>query len=286
MADYRAIARDTRDILGEGPTWSARDNALYWVDIKGCKVWRYSLADGSARYWDMPEPIGWLVVRRDQPGFIAGFKSGVASLILDPLTITPICDPEPDMPDNRLNDAKVDSSGRLWLGTMDDREAEDRGALYRLDPDLTLSHHDGGYRVTNGPTFSLDGLGLYHTDSARRTVFRFDLKPDGRLENKSVFVTFEDSWGYPDGMTTDAEGAIWIAHWGGARISRFQPNGKLERSIGLPASRITSCAFAGPDLNRLFVTSASIGASDEPDAGQLFEVVSDVRGLAPIAFAG
>ncbi|HEY2662599.1 MAG TPA: SMP-30/gluconolactonase/LRE family protein [Caulobacteraceae bacterium] len=286
MAEYRVIARDARDTLGEGPMWSARENALYWVDIKGQKVWRYDLTDEAVRSWAMPEPVGWLVERRDHPGFIAGFKSGFTALTLDPMAVTPICDPEPNQPGNRMNDAKVDASGRLWAGTMDNLEQEDRGSLYRLDPDLSLSQHDSGYRVTNGPTFSVDGALLYHTDSARRTVFRFDLTPDGRLENKAVFVAFEDSWGYPDGMTTDAEGGVWIAHWGGGRASRFLADGRLERSIALPASRITSCAFAGADLDRLFVTSASISASNEPDAGQLFEVEPGVRGLAPQAFAG
>jgi sugar lactone lactonase YvrE len=286
LAEYRVIARDARDTLGEGPMWSARENALYWVDIKGQKVWRYDLTDEAVRSWAMPEPVGWLVERRDHPGFIAGFKSGFTALTLDPMAVTPICDPEPNQPGNRMNDAKVDASGRLWAGTMDNLEQEDRGSLYRLDPDLSLSQHDSGYRVTNGPTFSVDGALLYHTDSARRTVFRFDLTPDGRLENKAVFVAFEDSWGYPDGMTTDAEGGVWIAHWGGGRASRFLADGRLERSIALPASRITSCAFAGADLDRLFVTSASISASNEPDAGQLFEVEPGVRGLAPQAFAG
>ena len=286
MAEYRIIARDTRDILGEGPLWSASQNALYWVDIKAKKVWRHSLADDAVKSWDMPELIGWLIERRDHPGFVAGFQTGIVALTLDPLTVTPLCAPEPHRPGNRLNDAKVDGLGRLWFGTMDNREEADLGSLYRLDPDLTHSSHDDGYRVTNGPTFNLDGSVLYHTDSARRTVFRFDLRPDGGLENKTVFVTFEDSWGYPDGMTTDAEGSLWIAHWGGGRISRFSPEGGLERSIALPASQITSCAFAGTGLDRLFVTSASIGLSDEPEAGQLFEVEAGVRGLAPQAFAG
>lgn len=286
MADYRAIARDERDILGEGPTWSAADGALYWVDIKGRKVWRYGLDDEAVTRWAMPEPIGWLVEREARPGFIAGFQSGIAALTLEPLAITPLITPEPELPGNRMNDAKVDPHGRLWAGTMDDRETEDRGSLYRLDPDLTLTRHDGGYRVTNGPAFSPDGTVLYHTDSARRTVFRFDLTAGERLENKQPLITFEDSWGYPDGMTTDAEGGLWIAHWGGGRVSRFTPDGEFDRSIALPASQITSCAFAGEGLDRMFVTSASRGQPDEPDAGRLFEIEPGIRGLAPTPFAG
>ena len=286
MAEPRVIARPDRDILGEGPTWSPRHKALFWVDIKGQKLWRYSLADEAVTGWAMPEPIGWALERRDYPSLIAGFKSGIAAITLEPLAITPLVAPEPDRPGNRLNDAKVDPQGRLWFGTMDDAEQADTGAVYRLDPDLTLSRHDRDYRVTNGPTFSPDGAVMYQTDSARRTVFRFDLTPEGRLANKRVFLTFEDAWGYPDGMTTDAEGGIWIAHWGGARVSRFTPDGRLDRAIALPASRITSCAFAGQGLDRLFVTSASIGAAGEADAGRLFEVDPGVRGLAPQPFGG
>lgn len=286
MAEPRVIARPDRDILGEGPTWSSRHQALFWVDIKGQALWRYSLADEAITRWAMSEPIGWALERRDHDSLIAGFKSGIATVTLDPFAISPLVAPEPDRPGNRLNDAKVDAKGRLWFGTMDDSEQADTGAVYRLDPDLTLSRHDRDYRVTNGPTFSPDGAVMYQTDSARRTVFQFDLTPEGRLANKRVFLTFEDAWGYPDGMTTDAEGGIWIAHWGGARVSRFAPDGRLDRAIALPASRITSCAFAGDGLDRLFVTSASLGAAGETEAGRLFEVDPGVRGLAPQPFGG
>ncbi|MDR3508487.1 MAG: SMP-30/gluconolactonase/LRE family protein [Caulobacteraceae bacterium] len=286
MSDYRVIAREGRDVLGEGPMWSARENAVYWVDIKGPRLWRLSLADEAVRSWPMPEAIGWVVERQDRASFIAGFQSGFAALTLNPFSITPLHDPEPDRPDNRLNDAKADAAGRIWAGTMDSLEREATGSLYRLDPDLTVSHHDSGYHVTNGPAFSPEGDVFYHTDSARRTIYAFDMTPDGRLENKRVFVTFEDAWGYPDGMTTDAEGGLWVAHWAGSRISRFLPDGALDRSIALPASRITSCAFAGENLDRMFVTSAAIGAADEPQAGQLFEVAPGVRGLPTQAFAG
>ena len=143
-----------------------------------------------------------------------------------------------------------------------------------------------GYGVANGPTFSPDGSILYHTDSARRVVYAFDLSADGQLTGKREFIRFENEWGYPDGMTTDREGGIWIAHWDGGRVSRFRPDGTLERSIHLPASNITSCAFAGVHLDRLFVTSASLYREGEAEAGALFEVHADVCGLPAPAFAG
>ncbi len=280
------VAWPVRAILGEGPIYDGRDGSLYFVDIKGQRLHRYALDDNGRRSWDMPEPICWVAPRAGRTDFIAGFKSGFAELALDPFTITPIGSPEPERATNRLNDAKVDRAGRLWAGSMDDEEKQTSGALYRLDPSLRWSRHDDNYGVANGPTFSPDGARLYHADSAKRVVYRFRLNENGSLSDRQVFVRFKEDWGYPDGMTTDAEGGVWIAHWDGARISRFTPDGALDRAIAFPVSRPTSCAFAGAELERLFVTSASIGRTDEPLAGALFEVDAGVRGAPIHAFAG
>jgi sugar lactone lactonase YvrE len=234
----------------------------------------------------MPEPICWLLPRAAKPGFIAGFKSGFAALTIDPLVITKIGAPEPERETNRLNDAKVDAAGRIWAGSMDDDEQRVTGALYRLDPSLRWSRVDDGYGVANGPTFSPAGDTLYHTDSARRVVYRFALSPQGLLSDRREFVRFAEDWGYPDGMTTDSEGCVWIAHWDGARVSRFTPDGELDRFHALPVSRPTSCVFAGARLDRMFVTSASIGREHEPLAGALFEIDPGVRGASSFAFAG
>jgi D-xylonolactonase len=285
MSEARCIW-PLRAILGEGPLWSAREQAIYFVDIKKPALHRYSLADGAKKTWDMPEPIGWVIPRATKPGFIAGFKSGFAELTLDPFEIKPICAPEKDRPGNRRNDAKADAQGRIWAGSMDDAEKAVTGALTRLDPDFTWTRLDDGYKVCNGPTFSLAGDIIYHTDSSVRTVYQFDLAPDGTLSNKRDFVRFKEEWGHPDGMTTDAEGGVWIAHWDGARVSRFTPDGVLDHSIALPTSRITSCVFAGDNLDRMFLTSASMGLPDEPLAGSLFEIDPGIRGAPAHAFAG
>jgi len=275
-----------RAVLGEGPVYDPRDDALYFVDIKGQRLHRLSLCDQSQASWDMPEPIGWALPRASRPGFIAGFKSGFATLSLDPVTIARIGAPEPERGTNRLNDAKVDAWGRIWAGSMDDEENRASGALYRLDPSFSWSRMDDGYGVANGPAFSPAGDTLYHTDSARRIVYRFALSRDGLISDRREFVRFEEAWGYPDGMTTDSEGGVWIAHWDGARVSRFTPDGELERAIALPVSRPTSCVFAGAGLERMFVTSASIGREDEALAGALFELDAGVRGAPAFAFAG
>jgi sugar lactone lactonase YvrE len=286
MTQYRIIARDTRDQLGEGPIWVARLNRLFWVDILAPRLWSLDLGDESVTSWDMPEKIGWIVERAGRDDFLIGLESGVAQLTLDPFAITPLVDPEPDRPDNRLNDAKADAQGRLWLGSKSDTNPESKGALYRLDPDLGVSRHDDGYGVTNGPTFSADGRTLYHTDSDRRIVYRFALHDDGTLGAREEFIRFLPEWGHPDGMTTDADGGLWIAHWAGSRISRFTPDGALDRSIELPAQNVTSACFAGARLDRLFVTSAKVDSDGGPADGALFEVETGVTGRLATPFAG
>jgi len=248
-------------------------------------IHRLNLSTSQIKTTPMEEPVGWAVPIAGQQDYIVGLKSGFWRFDLETGSGTQIGNPESDRPQNRLNDGKVDPFGRVWAGSKDDSDEQASGALYRLDGDLSFVRVDDGYQVTNGPTFSPDGRVLYHTDSAARLIYAFDLGADGAISNKRVWLRFEEEWGYPDGMTTDAEGCLWIAHWGGSRISRFSPDGQRMTSIPLPASNITSCAFAGPDLDRLFVTSSTIDCENEEFAGSLFEVETDVRGIAPKGFA-
>ena len=287
MQSYRIIQRPVRDQLGEGLWWSARENAVYWVDILAPALHRLALTDGQVSSWPMPEKIGWVVERRDRPGFIAGFQSGFAELTLAPVVCRPLVDPEPQYPNNRLNDATVDHLGRIWAGTMDCGASLETGSLYRLDVDRKLTCHDTGYIVTNGPVLSPGNEWLYHNDTGRGVVYRFAVSADGEIGDRREFLKFPRDWGLPDGMTVDAAGCLWVAHWGGARVSRFSPDGKVERVIPLPVAQITNCVFAGAALDRMFVTSAATGKDDEALAGSLFEVdPGGVRGLAPHCFGG
>lgn len=286
--DWRVIAREEKDVLGEGPLWSARHNAIFWVDILSHALFRYSLSNSTVRRWSLPEKIGWVIERCGNPGFIAGLQSGFVELDLEPFAIRPIVDPEPEFPGNRMNDAKADQHGRIWAGTMDAAIRETTGSLYRMDPDFSVRRVDKGYTITNGPTFSPTQDFMYHTDTGLAVVYRYDLSPEGEISNKTEWLKFTKDMGWPDGMTVDAEGFIWIAHWGGSRVSRFSPDAKLDRVIRMPASQITSCVFAGPNLDRMFVTSATDGLDrdKEPLAGSLFEVdTAGVKGLPPGLFA-
>ncbi|WP_301751421.1 SMP-30/gluconolactonase/LRE family protein [uncultured Erythrobacter sp.] len=285
MADqWRIIARDRFDLLGEGPMWSDRANAVYWVDILGQRVNRLSLASDHVTSWAMPELIGWVIEREQHPGFIAGLAKGFAELNLDPLCISPIAELQPGNPANRMNDAKADRAGRIFAG-MKAEDGEASGALFRLDPDLSVVEVDSGYAIANGPAISPDGAWMYHTDSALNRIFRFEIAQDGSLGPRHLYLEFPPEWGSPDGMTIDADGGLWVAHWGGGRVSRFWPDGTLDRAVALPASQITSCTFAGPDLDRMFVTSAADGV-EEGFAGQLFEVDPAVKGLPTMRFRG
>lgn len=170
---------------------------------------------------------------------MAALQTGFVFLDLEADRIEPIVDPEPDRPGNRFNDGKCDAQGRLWAGSMDDAVVAATGWLYRLDPDLSWHRMDGPYPCTNGPAMSPDGATLYHTDTIGRTIYALDLETGGSLTNKRPFVRFEEREGYPDGMTVDSDGCLWVAHWGGGCVTRFRPNGTRERRITLPASQVT-----------------------------------------------
>jgi xylono-1,5-lactonase len=284
--DKFAVVTHQQDSLGEGPTWVASQQSLFWVDIIQQRLHRYRTQDGCTYSWDMPEQLCWLVERQDRTDFLAGFASGIASLSLDPVVIQRMHTLEPDKTDHRLNDAKVDPLGRLWAGTMHIAAATPTGSLYRIEAGRAPVRVDKDYCVPNGPAFSPAGDLLYHADSLRRVVYRFAVAPDGSLQEKSDYICFADEWGLPDGMTVDEEGHLWVAHWDGSRISRFDPDGNLDRSVTLPASRITSCAFGGDKLERMFITSARMECEHEALAGALFEIDPGTKGIAPCTFIG
>jgi sugar lactone lactonase YvrE len=280
---------DVHAVLGEGPVWVASEQALYWVDIKGRKIFRLG-EDGELSQWPTPFRVG-SIAPRASGGFIAGTDEGIAQLDLKSGKLDLLFNPEESLPGNRFNDGKVDRSGRFWAGTMDDSEREASGTLYRFEPDLSVSAVDGGYKVTNGPAFSPDGARMYHNDSARQLTYVFDLDDAGNPANRRVFLEFGEGDGCPDGMTVDAEGCLWIAFWDGSAIRRYAPQGDLLETIEMPVTRPTSCTFGGPDLDRLYVTSASIGLDEtalrmQPNAGGLFMVTPGVQGIVDVPFVG
>jgi len=287
-SDVQCVA-DVHAVLGEGPVWVSQEAALYWVDIKGRTIFRLD-DEGTLDQWATPFRVGSLAPRTSG-GFIAGTDQGIAIVDLEAGRFEVVDHPEPDLPDNRFNDGKVDREGRFWAGTMDDTERDATGTLYRIGADLRATPIDTGYKVANGPAFSPAGELMYHNDSARKVTYLFDLDRDGNATNRRVFATYRADEGYPDGMTVDAEACLWIAFWDGWCVRRYSPTGECLARIALPVARPTSCAFGGGDLDRLYITSASIGLDEaarsvQLQAGGLFMASPGVRGLSEIPFAG
>lgn len=273
--------------LGEGPVW--HDGALWFVDIEAPAIHRLR-PDGDRFSWRPPCRVGSIAPRRSG-GFVAGTEQGFAFIDPEAARLEIIDHPEPHLTTNRFNDGKLDPAGRFWAGTMDDTKQAAQGSLYRLDADRRWTRADENYRITNGPAFSPDGGTIYHTDTPRRTTYRFDLRADGSLGERRVWLVWPDGWGYPDGMTTDAEGCLWVAFWGGSCVRRIAPDGGLVSEHPLPAAHVTSAAFGGPALDRLYVTTARQALTPEdlitqPLAGGLFEIDPGTRGLPAGTFAG
>jgi sugar lactone lactonase YvrE len=280
---------DVHAVLGEGPVWVAREAALYWLDIKGRKIFRLG-DDGSFAQWPTPMRVGSLAPRRNG-AFIAGTDEGIA--IVDPAAdrFEIVANPEEALPGNRFNDGKVDRRGRFWAGTMDDSERDSTGTLYCVGPEFAWSVIDKDYKVTNGPAFGPAGDVMYHNDSARQVTYAFDLDAEGHASNRRTFLQFGPGDGYPDGMTVDAEGGLWIAFWDGWCVRRYSPDAQWIETVRMPVQRPTSCAFGGRDLDRLYITSASIDLDQnalkmQPNAGGLFMLTPGVRGLADVPYDG
>jgi sugar lactone lactonase YvrE len=287
-SSLRCVA-DVHAVLGEGPVWIARERALYWLDIKGLKIFRLDDREQLAE-WPTPIRVGSIAPRK-QGGFIGGTEGGIAEVDPGAKRFKIFADPEADKPGNRFNDGKLDRQGRFWAGTMDDSERTDSGTLYRVDSDRGITAVDGQYRVTNGPAFSPDGRTMYHNDSARQVTYRFELDADGTPRGRKVFLQFGKGEGFPDGMTVDSEGCLWIAFWDGWCIRRYSSAGEWLETIRMPVQRPTSCTFGGRDLDRLYITSASIGLDEQaiemqPNAGGLFMVTPGVQGIDEVPFAG
>jgi D-xylonolactonase len=278
-------------VLGEGPVWSARRQALFWVDILGRKLHRYTPQGGLMRTWSFDEEISALTERTGADSLLISQRHRVA--IFDPETgaTEPLVDIESDRPANRFNDAKCDRAGRWWVGSMDFEATQPTGALYCLDRTRKAVRHVDGFAVTNGPTWSLDGRTMYLANTATGELFAFDFDPlTGTPSNQRLWLRFGAGEGFPDGMTTDANGNLWIAHWAGGCVTCHAPSGEQIARIDVPATNVTSCTFGGPNLTTLYITTATVGLTPEqlarePQAGGLFAIELDVQGLPASTFA-
>lgn len=262
--------------LGEGPIYDPRSARILWVDIKGHLVHQFDPESGARQSWKTPSQIGCLVLDPAGTGYLAALRDGFVRMQLPPggsaAHVEPLCDPEREKPGNRFNDGTLAPDGSFWAGTMDDAEQDDSGTWWRFVDGEPARVIDTGYRVTNGPAFHPDGSWGCLTDSARQLVCRVELANRGSgIESKQTFLQFGEGDGYPDGMTFDEAGQLWIAFWDGGCIRRFNPQGEETARINLPVRRPTSVCI-GRSADELFVTSAALGAPESEVDGGLFRI--------------
>ncbi|MFB8758420.1 SMP-30/gluconolactonase/LRE family protein [Streptomyces nigra] len=268
--------------LGEGPTWDPAGGRLLWIDILNSRLHTYDPVSGHRSVRTAPQHIG-AVKPRAGGGLVLNLRDGVG--LLDPDGGFRWLHHEP-VPGRRANDAAVAPDGSLWAGTMRYDEAPGGGTLSRITGDGTTEVVLDDVTVSNGTGWSPDGRLLYYIDTPTRRVDVFD-HDGGRVTNRRTFAEIEDGAGYPDGLTVDAEGAVWVALWDGSAVRRYTPDGALDRVIAFPVPRVTACAFGGPGLTDLYVTTARVGLDTAPPlAGSLFVVPGAGKGQAQAAFAG
>jgi sugar lactone lactonase YvrE len=286
------VLLDVKTTLGEGPLWDVGQQRLYWIDAAGCRVFRATADGRELRAWDVPARVGSIAIRKDGEGAICSLAKGFAALDFRSGDLEPIHAIETDTPETWINDGKVDRAGRFFAGTMDSLEEGPKGALYRLDPDLTLTRVETGIICSNGPCWSPDDRTFYFADSWSGEIWAYDYDiATGAIANRRTFVTLDRGpLGAADGSTVDAEGFLWNAQVYDGRLVRYAPDGRIDRVIEMPVKKVTSVMFGGPELDILFVTSMARQPlprfpPDGVQRGALFAVTGlNVRGLPESRF--
>ncbi|APB74020.1 SMP-30/gluconolactonase/LRE family protein [Paenibacillus polymyxa] len=274
------IVIDTKAKLGEGPSWDQRFQRLFWVDIEGFQLHIYDPSTCTNRTIEVGEHIGTVVPYLKNKVIVA-LISGLYCLDIETGAKVLIHDPEEGKLGNRFNDGKCDPTGRFLAGTMSLNGEHAQGALYSLSTKGNVSLLVDKASISNGLAWSADHRTMYYIDTPTLEVVSFDYDvAQGTIRNKQLVARLDESEGYPDGMTIDAEGMLWVARWGGKRVSRIHPaHGEVIAEVSLPVNCVTSCAFGGEHLDELYITTAQDNDSaDQPLAGGLFMVKTGVRG--------
>jgi sugar lactone lactonase YvrE len=282
---------DAHAELGEGPVWDERSGLLWWVDLLGGTVHRTDPVSGTDETTNVGSAIGAVALREDDRLLVA-VADGVG--VLDPLTkdvelVLPLLTGDPDL---RMNDGKVDPLGRFWVGSMSWSLTPGAGVLLRIDPDLSVTPMLTDLTIPNGLDWSDDARSMYYIDTVTSRVdrFAFDIRT-GTMSGRQPLVTVPAGQGYPDGMTLDAEGHLWVALFDGWGVQRYSPEGRLEDRIEVPAEQVTSVTFGGRNLEDLYITTGQEdfppgGKSNQPHAGGLFRYRPRVPGRRANRFAG
>jgi sugar lactone lactonase YvrE len=271
-----------RATLGEGPCWEPGAGALYWTDIPADRVHRLA-ADGQHTGWDIGQPVGAIVLRATG-GLALAAKDGFWAM--DPATgqLALLAHVEADVGENRMNDGACDRAGRFFAGTMAEDETPGAGALYRLGPGHEVTRLLTGTSISNGIGWSPDESRMYYVDSLTHGIDVFDYDPaGGAIGNRRVFARAGGDGVIPDGLAVDADGHLWVALWGGGAVARYRPDGRLAQTLEIPAAHVTSCAFGGPELATLYITTA---AGPGTGAGALFACQPGPTGLPVHPYRG
>lgn len=276
--------------LAEGVFWHEKEEKLYWVDIKNKELHRFDPQSQKDVKIDLPQRIG-TVVPIEGGGLLVGLQNCIARVDSKLRSVEMLVDLEPDIPDNRCNDGKCDPAGRFWVGTMDLEAKPFSGNLYRIEGTYSVTKVLTDLSISNGIVWSSDKETMFLIDSPTYSVQAFDYDhKTGSISNKRTVVEIPEEIGLPDGMTRDNEDMLWIAHWGGFCVGRWDPDtGKLLRKIKVPVPNVTNCAFGGFNLDRLYITTARAGLSKEdlkkyPESGSVFDIDLDVQGVPPNYF--
>jgi sugar lactone lactonase YvrE len=292
MTEQVEVVIDAQAELGEGPLWDDREGVLYWVDIMGHRVRRYDPAAGEERIYDLGQPVS-AVVPREKGGLVLAVERGFALFEPRTGTATRLATPREQREGTRFNDGKCDPAGRFWAGTMAYDLTRGAGVLYRLDPNGTVRPMAHGLTISNGIAWNEKRGVMYHIDTIPRTVWAYDYDAaTGGIANRRSVWQVPPSLGYPDGMTLDREGRLWIAFFGGGAVRCWDPRRKqVVHTIELPVSQVTACAFGGTDLQTLYITTAHENMTPEqrvaePLAGALFAARPGATGLPPYRYGG
>jgi len=270
--------------LGEGPLWHAERKSCFWVDIERKEFYEFKWVERTVQRRSLDYRVS-LIVQDDHDQLVLGLEGGIARYNLESETLTWLIDIEKNEPNHRCNDGKVDSKGRLWIGTLQMDFLKGAGSLYLLDENLLLYKRRTNVTISNGLAWSPDNTKLYYIDSPTNIVqsFLFD-ESTGRIVFEKDVIHIPKAMGVPDGMAIDDEGMLWIAHWGGFGVYRWNPlNGELLSVLEVPAPNVSSCAFAGDELDHLIITTARQDISEEelkryPGSGDVFYAKLPVRG--------
>ncbi|HYH55030.1 MAG TPA: SMP-30/gluconolactonase/LRE family protein [Anseongella sp.] len=272
--------------MGEGPLWMPESNRLMWVDIERGLIFEYDVKEHRTYYRQLGRRVSLLVPAEDKDCLILGLQGGLARLSLSDGRLQWMADIEKEKADNRCNDGRADTAGRLWVGTMSTRFDTGAGALYLVKEDLTPRRKIGEVSISNGLVWSPDNARMYYIDTPTQRIQSFFFDPEsGEIAFEKIAVEIPRELGSPDGMAIDAAGMLWVAHYGGFGVFRWNPfTGRLLEKISLPVPNVTACTFGGKDLDTLFITTARQELSPEeleqyPQSGNLFCIRTNAKGL-------